>query len=567
MENDFRQFSISKSILKALDDMGFDKPTEVQATTIPFVLDGKDIIGQARTGTGKTAAFGIPMANNLPEGEYTGVTGLILTPTRELCRQVAKELVKICKYKDIKAVPVYGGEKVTIQIEALEKGCQIIVGTPGRTMDLMRRRHIDLSRIKMLVLDEADEMLDMGFIDDIRWILRHTPKERQTLLFSATMPRAIRKLAEFYLTSPRIFNLSTDSITSERTEQLFFQTGENDKFEALCDLLDHEKVGLGLIFCRTKKATSLIGAKLKSHGFDAHILHGGLSQSERTRTMDRFRERNMQLLVATDVAARGIDVSNVTHVINYELPRDPEVYVHRIGRTGRIGSKGRALSLVSSGEFYDLHAIQDQLKIEIPEGILPDRAEVEAERNGEELRNYLLEVSKSQLTPFIKLMDDAEDFLDMKETAAALFKLLHETRCSGGMNGFFGNTGASRQGYTRFHVNRGRQSNMSVEELIAFLSEAASMREDLFSRVKIHDTFAFIEVPLSQASVFYEKISVFESSPPLKVQPAKPAPVESHSRDNRRHDNDNRNSSKFNRNRSGSNRKSYSSNRNRNDRR
>jgi ATP-dependent RNA helicase DeaD len=520
IDNTFRQFDLKAPVIKALDKMGYEKPTEVQATTIPFLLDGKDVIGQARTGTGKTAAFGIPMANNLPEGAYSGITGVVLTPTRELCRQVAAELSKICAHKALKVVAVFGGQNIKAQTDALDRGCQIIVGTPGRTMDLMRRKYIDLSKVKMLVLDEADEMLDMGFVDDIRWILRHTPKKRQTLLFSATMPRAIRKLAEFYLRSPRIFNLSSDAITSERTEQLFFQTEENDKFEALCDLLDQEKVGLGLLFCRTKKSTNYIGAKLKARGFDAHILHGGLSQGERTRTMDLFRNRDMQLLVATDVAARGIDVSNVTHVINYELPRDPEVYVHRIGRTGRIGTKGRALSLISPGEFYDLHAIQDQLKIEIAEGFLPDRAEVESGRRSEELRNYLTEIDKADISPYIRLMDDAEDFLDIKETAAALFKLLHETRCAGGMSGFFGNTGASKQSNTRFQINRGRQDNLSVEQLVQLLAEVTELSEDFFTGVRIHDRYSFVEVPLSQASVIYEKLSVAELEPPLKVKPA-----------------------------------------------
>ncbi len=333
----FGNLELDKKIVAALTEMGFEEPSPIQAATIPLVLEGNDVIGQAQTGTGKTAAFGIPLVQSIDDFKH--IQALIMCPTRELAIQVAEEVCKIGRVRRVKALPVYGGQPIERQIRALKSNVQIVIGTPGRLIDHINRGTIKLDHIKFLVLDEADEMLDMGFVDDIEEIMRALPSERQTLLFSATMPRPILSLTKKYMRAPKNVTVSKEELTVPLIEQYYFET--KDKVEGLCRLLDAEIDGKLIIFCRTKKGVDDLSIALSSRGYMAEGLHGDLSQAERNRIMQRFKAGEINVLVATDVAARGIDVSDVDAVINYDVPDENEYYIHRIGRTGRGVQRNR----------------------------------------------------------------------------------------------------------------------------------------------------------------------------------------------------------------------------------
>ncbi len=332
----FGELELDPRIVDGLVDMGFEEPTPIQQLAVPLVLSGHDIIGQAQTGTGKTAAFGIPLCQKI-DFRMRGVQAIIITPTRELAIQVGEEISKIGRYRRIRALPIYGGQSIDRQIRSLRQGVQVVVGTPGRLLDHLRRQTLKLEHVNLVILDEADEMLDMGFIDDIEDILRHTPATRQTLLFSATMPEEITRLAHRYMTEPRYVTVSKANLTVPQIEQVFYEAPEKHKLEALCRLLDITEIAQGIVFCRTKRGVDELVAGLQARGYTAVSLHGDLSQQQRNTVMRQFRSGEVELLVATDVAARGLDIEGVSHVINYDIPQDPEFYVHRIGRTGRAG--------------------------------------------------------------------------------------------------------------------------------------------------------------------------------------------------------------------------------------
>ena len=352
--NLFGEIQLDKKIVTALADMGFEEPSPIQSQTIPIVLSGSDVIGQAQTGTGKTAAFGIPIMQNITDARK--IQALIMTPTRELAIQVSEELGKIGRIKRIRSLPVYGGQPIDRQIRALKMGVQVIIGTPGRLLDHIKRGTIKLDGIKFLVLDEADEMLDMGFVEDIETIIKNIPAERQTLLFSATMPKPILRLAEKYMNKPQLVTVSKEKLTVPLIDQFYFET--NDKLDALCRVLDVEDTDKTIIFCRTKKGVDELVNALGNRGYLAEGLHGDLSQNQRDRVMKKFREGKSDILIATDVAARGLDIENISHSINYDIPQDPESYVHRIGRTGRAGNKGTAMTFITPREFRQLKLIE-----------------------------------------------------------------------------------------------------------------------------------------------------------------------------------------------------------------
>ncbi|MEW5955938.1 MAG: DEAD/DEAH box helicase, partial [Candidatus Micrarchaeota archaeon] len=344
----FHQLQISQPLLRALQEMGFEHPTPVQKEAIPPALEGKDIVGQAKTGTGKTAAFGVPILEKLLQ-EHPGLQAIILVPTRELAVQVTHELREIGKYAEARVLAVYGGEDIERQIRDLHKGVQIVVGTPGRVIDHLRRGTLRLGHVRTVVLDEADRMLDMGFIDDVRLILSHAPKERQTMLFSATMPGPILQIAENDMRSPVHVRVSEDKMTVETVRQYYWSVDPRDKPDALATVLKHApKPLLALVFCRTKFGADRVERILAERGFKAMALHGNLTQARRDHVMAQFRSGAIDALVATDLAARGLDVPDVTHVINYDPPEDSTAYVHRIGRTARAGKEGEAVTLVSN---------------------------------------------------------------------------------------------------------------------------------------------------------------------------------------------------------------------------
>jgi ATP-dependent RNA helicase DeaD len=360
----FRDFGLSEQTINAVSDMGFEEATPIQIQTIPKALEGKDLIGQAQTGTGKTAAFGIPIVEQTDTKDYA-IQSVVLTPTRELAVQIAEELNKIGNRSGVKALPIYGGQDIGRQLRALKQNPQIIVATPGRFMDHMRRKTIHLQGIKMVVLDEADEMLNMGFVEDIETILKEVPDTRQTLLFSATMPKRIQVLAQKFLKTPEFISVKTKEMTVENIDQQYMEVQEKQKFDVLCRVLDIQAPELAIIFGRTKRRVDELSEALLKRGYIAEGIHGDLNQAKRDSVIRKFKEKTIEILVATDVAARGLDVSGVTHVYNFDIPQDPESYVHRIGRTGRAGKAGIAMMFVTPRELDHLKSIEKMTKRKI----------------------------------------------------------------------------------------------------------------------------------------------------------------------------------------------------------
>ncbi len=380
MQSPFEMLGMQPQFVRAVEAMGFTQPTPIQNAAIPAMLAGKDVIGQAQTGTGKTAAFMLPILQNLQPG-HEAVQALVLAPTRELARQVADASIQLAGEAPVRILAVYGGQSYTIQKRALERGVDIVVGTPGRLLDLISQKVLDLGQVKHLVLDEADEMLEMGFIDDVEAILRELADERQIALFSATMPDAIRKLAKKYLVEPTKMNLSPEKLTVSETDQRFCRVREENKFVALTRLIEVEPVTSALIFVRTKARAQDIADDLARAGFAADSLHGDLNQARREQVLNRFREHAVTLLVATDVAARGLDIAGVSHVFNYDVPQDAEDYVHRIGRTGRAGEKGVAITLLTPRERSRQAQIQAYTRQPVSEIALPSIEEIRARRD------------------------------------------------------------------------------------------------------------------------------------------------------------------------------------------
>lgn len=420
----FEQLMISEPVLRALNDMGFEEPTPIQQEAIPVAMSGKDMIGQAQTGTGKTAAFGLPVLERV-DGSNRHVQVVILSPTRELAIQVAEELNKMAQYTDITALPIYGGQDINRQFRALKKNPQIIVATPGRLMDHMDRGSIKFEDVKIVVLDEADEMLNMGFVDDINKILGAIPEDHQTLLFSATMPKAIRELAETYLTEPTLIRMKPTQVTMDLIEQYYIEVQDRQKFDVLCRLFDLQAPELAIIFTRTKRRVDEVTEALKKRGYMAEGIHGDLSQQKRDSVIRQFREGTIDILVATDVAARGLDISGVSHVYNYDLPQDPESYTHRVGRTGRAGKAGEAYTFVIPREIEHLHAIERLTKRKIAKRRAPSLGEV-LEGQQRLAVESLIEMAGNteELAPFKVNAEELLNDTDSVTLIAAALKLL-----------------------------------------------------------------------------------------------------------------------------------------------
>ena len=370
MSQAFHSLGIEEPVLRAVERMGFEEPTPVQVETIPMLLDGRDVIAQAQTGTGKTAAFGIPIVQSIDRPGRTP-SALILCPTRELAVQVSEEIKRLAVFKGLNTLAIYGGASIEHQFDALERGVDIVAGTPGRVIDHIQRGTIDLGNVRFMVLDEADRMLDMGFIEDIDFILSKVPKERQTMLFSATILPEIRKMGERHMQRPALVSVSEDDIVLPNTKQMYFSIGRKNKIWALCRVLDKARPK-AIVFAQTKHMVDIIEQRLTSYGYPAAAIHGDLTQARREKVLSDFRSGKIMVLIATDVAARGLDIEGVTHVINYDIPDSPETYVHRIGRTGRAGKEGRAITFVSADEMHLLEAIErfteQKLKqIEVPQ--------------------------------------------------------------------------------------------------------------------------------------------------------------------------------------------------------
>lgn len=518
----FEQLGISPKVLKALEDMGFEEPSPIQSRTIPLLLRGSDVIGQAQTGTGKTAAFGVPIVERL-EPRARHVQALVLTPTRELAIQVAQEITRIGKYSHVKAVPIYGGQAIERQIRLLRQGIDVVIGTPGRIMDHMRRGTLRLDQIKILVLDEADEMLDMGFIEDIEWILKETPVERQTLLFSATMPIEITQLAKRYMRDPEMVSISREQLTVPLVEQVYYEVRGPEKDEGLCRIIDMEEITRSIIFCRTKKGVDELTEALQARGYLAEGIHGDMNQAQRNRVMAKFREGTIEILVATDVAARGLDIENVTHVINYDIPQDPESYVHRIGRTGRAGKTGTAITLISPREFQQLRQIERAIKVRILRRRLPTVSDV-AERQRELLKERLLKVLEGgNLGVYRTLATDLLNDYEAEELLAAALKMVGGgERESQPDTEDFGDTGAE-PGMVRLFLNAGRAEGVTPADVVRTIASSSDIPGSIIGRINIYDRFTFVEVPKEVAGQVFEGMrDATLKGRPVNVEPARP---------------------------------------------
>jgi ATP-dependent RNA helicase DeaD len=522
----FRDLGLSEMMLNSLHKKGFEEPTPIQAKTIPFLLaNKKDLIGKAQTGTGKTAAFGIPIIESIvPDSKK--IQAIILAPTRELAIQVAEELSSFAEEQKIRIIAVYGGQPIERQISRLQRGVDIVVGTPGRILDHLERRTLDISKVSHVVLDEADEMLNMGFVDDIEAILKAAPKERRTVLFSATMPAHIERLAKQYMGEYEVISVAKDNIGKANIQQIYFEVPQSDKFEALFRIIDVEKSFYGLVFCRTKIDADEISHKLANRGCRAEAIHGDLSQGQREKVLQKFRAKQLTILVATDVAARGIDIDNLSHVINYSLPQDPESYVHRIGRTGRAGKTGIAITLITPSEYRKLVSIQRMSNMTITKQKVPNVADV-VESKKQRIKNSILEIITAG--NFADLMPIAEEILaetsDPRIAISALLKLafkdeLNERSYSEiseysknkdyyyddrGMSGHrpIGDQGrrsyVDRKGTARLFIAKGRNDNFDPKRLVEFIQQETGVDQRHIDDVKMFDAFSFFAVPFEDA--------------------------------------------------------------------
>lgn len=421
----FKDADIHHNILRAVEEMGFEMMSPIQEQAIPVLLTGRDVIGQAQTGTGKTAAFGIPMIQNV-DGELKKLQGIVLCPTRELAIQAAEEIRKLAKYMHgIKVLPVYGGQDISRQIRALSQGVQIVVGTPGRVMDHMRRHTIKTADIKMIVLDEADEMLNMGFREDIETILQDMPKEHQMALFSATMPKPILDITHEYQQDAQYIKVTPEEITVAAIKQAYYRIAKKDKIEALCRLMDYYQPARSLIFCNTKRMVDEMTEILKDRGYQAEGLHGDLSQHQRDMVMNAFRGGRCAILIATDVAARGIDVSGVDAVFNYDVPEDIEYYVHRIGRTGRAGKAGRSFTLVCGREIFKLREIERICHTTIRERKLPSPKDITRAKSGKTFAEAMEIIEQKKLAHLEAAIETAarENDVEVLTLAAAFLQM------------------------------------------------------------------------------------------------------------------------------------------------
>jgi len=496
----FGNIELSKKLLSAVSDMGFEEPSPIQAQTIPLLLEGHDVIGQAQTGTGKTAAFGIPTIEKVIDASHH-IQALVLTPTRELAIQIAEEFNKIGKYKRVKTLPIYGGQAIDRQIRALRYGVQIVVGTPGRLLDHIRRGTVKFGDVHTLILDEADEMLDMGFVDDIESIMSNLPSEgRQTLLFSATMPAPILKLAGKYMNNPQKVTISREHLTVPLIDQYYYETRE--KLDGLCRILDVEETGKLIIFCRTKKGVDDLAASLMARGYLAAGLHGDLSQQQRDRVMKKFREGRIDILIATDVAARGIDIDDITHVINYDIPQDHEAYVHRIGRTGRAGKKGVAITLINPREYRQLRLIERLTKSKIVRRELPSPADIlERQRDivKERLQKVLTQGKYGDYHTIISDLVADDGGYDLVDVAAAALKLAVEGDKESAdepvaASGRFEDTGGA-PGMVRLFLNIGRAQKIRPEDVVRAIASEADIPGNVIGVINIYERFTFVEVP------------------------------------------------------------------------
>jgi len=500
----FKELGLSDDILNALEIKGFEEPTPIQAQTIPLLLSGdKDIIGQAQTGTGKTAAFGLPILEKIKKHEKY-VQAVVVAPTRELAIQVAEEMESFKVDKKIKIATVYGGQSIEQQLKKLRAGVDIVVGTPGRMMDHLKRKTLKLENVKYVVLDEADEMLNMGFREDIENILEYAHEDRQMLLFSATMPAEILAIAKRFMGEYDIVRVKKQQLTTNLTDQIYFEVHRNDKFEALSRIIDIEEVFYGIIFCRTKVDVDTVTSSLQKRGYDADALHGDVSQHQRERILSRFKTKRINILVATDVAARGLDINDLSHVINYSLPQDPESYVHRVGRTGRAGKEGTAITFVTPTEYRKLMYIQKVAKTDIRKEEVPDVKdiiEIKKTRIMEDLRTA---VEGGRYDAYRAMAQELMTDVDAEDVICALLKHGYKEELEVKSYGRIGRVNVERSGKTRLFVARGKEDGMNVKKMISFIQKEVNIQDRMITDIKVLENFSFVTLPFKEAEMVLE---------------------------------------------------------------
>lgn len=552
---DFHNLGLSKAVLMALNDVGYEIPTPIQAQTIPQLLAGKDILGQAQTGTGKTAAFAMPLLSLMDLSKHDPQV-LVLTPTRELAIQVAEAFQRYAAHlKGFHVLPIYGGQEYSGQIRRLKRGVHVVVGTPGRVMDHMRRGTLKLDSLTCLVLDEADEMLSMGFIEDIEWILQQTPDGRQIALFSATLPAAIRRIAQKYLQNPVEISIKTRTATVEATRQRFWMVNGLHKLDALTRILETEPFEAILIFVRTKKATAELSEKLEARGYASAPLNGDMKQSQRERTITGFRSGKLNILVATDVAARGLDVDRISHVINYDIPYDTEAYVHRIGRTGRAGREGEAILFVSPRERGMLHAIEKATKQKIESMEMPSTETINDKRIANLKQRITNTLTVGELGFYHRIVEQyhQEHNVATPEIAAALLKMLEGDspfllpQKSQRVKDKFrerprvGRSSSKRRkdeskperGKERFRIEVGHTHGAKPRNIVGAIANEAGIDSEFIGRINIYDDFSTIDLPEGMPDDLFQllkkvwvanrqlKISRFDNSQPQPVDTTK----------------------------------------------
>ena len=531
----FDELQLDERIVRAVTDMGFEAASPIQAQAIPVQLEGLDIIGQAQTGTGKTAAFGIPLLQKI-DPDSKKLQAIALCPTRELAIQVAEEIRRLAKYMHgIKVLPIYGGQDIVRQIRGLKDGTQIVIGTPGRVMDHMRRKTIRCDHVHTVIMDEADEMLNMGFLEDMETILSQLPEERQTVMFSATMPPAIQEIARKFQKDPVNVKVVKKELTVPKVTQYYYEVKPKTKVEVMCRLLDMYAPKLSVAFCNTKKQVDELVQELQGRGYFAEGLHGDLKQEQRDRVMNSFRNGATEILVATDVAGRGIDVDDVEAVFNYDIPQDDEYYVHRIGRTGRAGRDGIAFSFVVGREVYKLRDIQRYCKTRIiPQAIpsLDDITEIKAEKIMDQVKETINNVDLTKMIQVIEQKLVEEDYTAM-DVAAALLKIAmgeenediaesghlapsldeldrygRDNRGRGGRNngrrdGGRGSRGGRDErngnGMARLFINIGKNQNVRPGDILGAIAGESGIPGRMVGSIDMYDKYTFVEVPEENA--------------------------------------------------------------------
>ena len=499
----FEELNIDERILRAIEDMGFEETSPIQTQAIPAVCEGIDVVGQAQTGTGKTAAYTIPMLMKI-NPQIKKPQAIVLCPTRELAVQMAEEIRKLAKYmSDIKVLPVYGGQEIVRQIKSLKTGVQIIVGTPGRVMDHMRRKTVKFDNINMVILDEADEMLDMGFREDMETILTDTPQDRQTVMFSATMPKAIMDIARNFQKDAKVIKVVRKELTVSNIEQFYYEVRPKNKTEVLCRLIDIYNPRLSVVFCNTKRQVDELISELKGRGYFADGIHGDMKQQQRDRVMDDFRSGKVDILIATDVAARGIDVDDVDMVFNYDIPQDEEYYVHRIGRTGRAGRSGMALSFISGKEVYKLKDIERYCKTKILAKPVPSLDDVKNTKVDNMFEKIKQTIEEGGLTDMVNLVEEhvnQEEYTSMDMAAALLKMLIGDTlEREDEVENFHFDIDKDDSRMVRLFINIGKKDKIKPSNILGAIAGESGMPGKLVGAIDMMDNYTFVDVPAIHA--------------------------------------------------------------------